>query len=226
LQQPVGQVPASQPVHAWAMHAPEHEAQLAPPVPHAPASVPLWQMPFESQQPFGHEVASHTQLPLTQWVPAEHWLLLPHLQTPLVEPQWSDAPASQLVHTVPLSPQLPGQFWEVMHWLPWQQPVGQLVALHWHTPALQNCPEPQAAPAPHLHTPPAAQLLARVALQGAQTAPPVVQWFRSNVVVQVAPAQQPVGHEVGSQTQTPPTHSCPFAHGAPLLPQLHAPLRH
>jgi len=63
-------------------------AQLAPLVPHAPASVPGRHWPEESQQPVGQENASHWQLPpLTQWVPASHAPPLPHLQVPLIEPQ-------------------------------------------------------------------------------------------------------------------------------------------
>ncbi len=56
---------------------------------------------------------------------------------------------------------------------------------------------------PHLQTAPAAQVLATVVLQGAQTAPPVVQWLTSRVVTHWLLAQQPVGQEVESHTQTP-----------------------
>jgi hypothetical protein len=41
LQQPAAQLPALQPVHAWAVQVPApHEAHVAPPVPHSVASVP------------------------------------------------------------------------------------------------------------------------------------------------------------------------------------------
>jgi hypothetical protein len=43
-------------VHIW---------QAAPPVPHAPTSVPGWQAPA-AQQPVGHEVPSQTQPPPVQ----------------------------------------------------------------------------------------------------------------------------------------------------------------
>jgi hypothetical protein len=43
--------------------------------------------------------------------------------------------------------------------------------------------------------------------------------------VQALPLQQPIGHEVASHAQAPPTQCCPIAHGAPA-PQAHAPFLH
>jgi hypothetical protein len=51
-------------------------------------------------------------------------------------------------------------------------------------------------------------------------APPVPH-VESPLVSHCPPlVQQPVGHDVESQTQAPETHRCPDAHGA-LVPHLH-----
>lgn len=67
-QQPLAQVIESQPWQCWLTQFVPfmHAAHDAPPVPHAVAAVPTWHWLFESQQPFGHEVASQVQLPFTQ----------------------------------------------------------------------------------------------------------------------------------------------------------------
>jgi hypothetical protein len=166
LQQPVEQLPASQPAQAWLLQV--HAAQLAPPVPQAVLVLPLWQTPLESQQPFGHEVALQTQLPFTHTVPATHWVLLPHLQTPVVLPQWSDAPPSHATQATPFNPQVAGYIVGLTHWLPWQQPPAQVVESQTQVPLLHLWPAPHAALLPHLQTAPAAQVLATVVLQGWQ----------------------------------------------------------
>jgi len=108
LQQPVLQLPEVQlpPVQAWLTQLPVPQlAQAAPPVPQEPASVPAWHTPLESQQPLGQEVESHWQVPpLTQWVPASQGPPEPHLQVPLVEPQWSVSFGSHVWHATPLRP--------------------------------------------------------------------------------------------------------------------------
>jgi len=40
------------------------------------------------------------------------------------------------------------------------------------------------------------------------------------------PLQQPLGHDVASQTHAPPTHRWPESQKVPRLPQLQSPLRH
>lgn len=59
--------------------------------------------------------------------------------------------------------------WQVLFW---QQPVGQLAALHSQAPPTHAWPRAQAGPLPHWQVP-WAQLSARVALQAEQLAPAV-----------------------------------------------------
>jgi hypothetical protein len=57
-------------------------------------------------------------------------------------------------------------------------------------------------------------------------APPFEPQLCSDEAVQVAPLQQPLGHEVASHTQAPPTQRCPLVHTWPLVPHTHAPPAH
>jgi hypothetical protein len=95
--------------------------QAAPPVPHAPAVLPVWQTPFW-QHPLGQESASqtHDEVPpsLTHRVPPLHSPPAPQWQLPPLQL----SPPSHAVHAVPLAP----------HWfavtgvtqtLPAQQPL-------------------------------------------------------------------------------------------------------
>ena len=77
---------------------------------------------------------------------------------------------------------------------------------------------------PHSHVPELVQALALDAEQATHSAPPVPQWFASGGVTHAPPEQQPVGHEVASQTHTPALQRRPAPHGAPE-PQAQAPLR-
>ncbi len=60
-QQPVVHVDAH-PAHTPSLHGwpSGQEAQLRPAAPHAVLEDPDWQVPVPSQQPFGHEIGSHT----------------------------------------------------------------------------------------------------------------------------------------------------------------------
>jgi hypothetical protein len=92
------------------------------------------------------------------------------------------SPVAHAWHTTPPAPQaavvLPGA-----HVAPWQQPVGQLEALHpLHAPLLQVWPVGHMA-----HMPPAAPHALGF----------VPGWH-------VLPWQHPVGHDVASQMQLPP----------------------
>ena len=69
---------------------------------------------------------------------------------------------------------------------------------------------------------PLEQLSARWLSQATQAAPDEPQVL-NELTVQVAPLQQPVGHEAESQRQTPPTQCCPAPHGA-CVPQRHWPV--
>ncbi len=138
LQQPFAQLDESQPVQAWLTQVlgEAHAAQLAPFFPQAELEVPAWQRPLLSQQPFGQEVASQTQLPLTQWVPVPQAAWVPQAQAPLLL-QWSEVLVLQATQTAPFTPQVVGKFWVVTQEVPLQQPVGQEVALQTQAPPSQ-----------------------------------------------------------------------------------------
>ncbi len=191
LQQPFGHEVASHthlPVlllHSW---PDEQAAHVAPPVPHevfdsavyashVPVVPPL-------QQPFGHVLASHEQVPL----------VVSH--SPLVHDTHAAPPVPHIVADSEVY---------ATHVLPLQQPFGHEVALHTHCPlvVLHICPVPHAAhaapPVPH------------DAL--------VSEAYGSHV----EPLQQPFGHEVASHTHCPVfvLHSWPVlqaAHVAPAAP--------
>lgn len=149
----------------------------APPTPHV-ALADVWQTPVLSQQPFGQEVASQTQLP---WLP-HSWFVPQAAQAAPFAPQWAFVAVThwpleqQPLQTVPPQLQAPAlQVWPdaqvpqvlppepqaavvccatAMHCVPWQQPLGQEVALQTHAPVLpQVWPAPQLAhaapPVPH-----------------------------------------------------------------------------
>jgi type IV secretory pathway VirB10-like protein len=93
--------------------------------------------------------------------------------------------------------------------------VGQVVALHTHCPLTHFCPVVHAALLPHLQ-PPEAQLSARFGSQVVHAPPAGPHAVIVGVVHTLVVLQQPLGHEVASQTHCPPTHLCPSAHAAPL----------
>ncbi len=154
-------------------------AQARPPLPQLPALAPGKQV-LPEQQP-AQEVGLHTHAPALHCWPALQAGPLPHWQAPLVE-QVSARTTSHATQAAPLAPQVATErVWQVA---PEQQPLAQLAAVQpEHTPLLQTCAPGQAwqaAPAdPH----------AESRLPGRQ----------------VFPAQQPVGHEVLSHWQVPPT---------------------
>ncbi len=170
LQQPPEQLPELQPwqlpiVHAWFI---AHAAHVPPPVPHADATLPgRHVLPW--QQPDAQLVESHTHAPPTQRCPAPHGALAPHWHAPFA--QRSAVVGLHVVHAAPPMPQLDDAVpaWQV---LPWQQPLGQLVASHTHAPPAQRCPAPHAAPPPHWQVP-FTHWSAVVALHAAH-APPVL----------------------------------------------------
>jgi len=171
-------------------------AQAAPLAPHC-ATDRATQL-ARAQQPFGHEVASHTQAPERQRWPAPQTGPLPHAQAPDGE-QPSARVTSQLVHSAPAAPQLDRL--GGLQVAPAQQPSGQVVLLHpLQRPAVQDCPAGQASQA----LPPTPQVAG--VLPGWHT----------------LPAQQPPAHEVPSQTQVLPMQRWPVAQTAPS-PQRQSP---
>jgi hypothetical protein len=150
-----------------------------------------------AQQPLGHDVASHTQAPLTQRWPALQAGPVPQVQAPFVHESAFVEP--QATQAAPLVPQLVND--GVMQLFPAQHPLGHDVASHTQAPLTQLSPElPQAR----------------------HTAPPRPHCVAVGGAMQLFPEQQPLGHDVASQTQIPLTHRCPALHAAPV-PQVHAP---
>ena len=112
-----------------------------------------------------------------------------------VGPQLS-ARASHAAHVPPAVPHCVTVF---RHDVPLQQPVAHEVASQMHWLLKQREPVPQAAPVPQRHAPPP-QLFAVVVSQVMHMEPLPPHWVGETAVMHVVPAQQPVGHEVASQT--------------------------
>lgn len=139
---------------------------------------------------------------------------------PLQRPASQVCPAGQVSQAPPPAPHdcgvVPGA-----HRPCAQQPVGQEVPSHTQVLATQRWPTAHAAPLPHRQLPVAEQLSER-ASQAAQVAPPVPQ-LPSERVRQVLPLQQPLGHEVASQTHPVSVQRWPATQAA-APPQVHAPV--
>jgi hypothetical protein len=178
-----------------------HAVHDAPLVPQVAAVGGLTQVPLEPplQQPDGHAVASQTQLPDTQCLPAAHRAFAPHLHVPPA--QVSARTGSHALHALPVVPH-----WATVgvptHELPLQQPAQFPELQPWHA-----WPE---------HMPPSHE---------AQSAPPVPHcaevlpvWHRP------VPSQQPDAQLVASHLHTPATQCWPVAHGPLIMPHAHAPL--
>ena len=174
---------------------------------------------FPLQQPLGHEVALHTQLPPTHCWPAAHAAPPPQAQAPTAL-QLSAVVGSQAVQRLPAAPQAVSDGVMQPPRRP-QQPRGQEVWSHTQAPPTQCVPVPQAGPVPQLHTPLVQVSVLPAGQVRAQAPPPVPQaagWFTWHT----PPWQQPVGHDVASQTQAPREQRCPAEQAAPG-PQWHAP---
>ncbi len=160
-----------------------------------------WLAPL--QQPFGHEVASHTHVPLThRWPDAQTAPRLPQLQSPLRQ-----LSASVALHEVQARPGFPHSetVVGVVQTPLLQHPFGQLAALHTHWPPTHCWLLPQGFVPPHRHRPAASQVSAFVGSQGAQARPPKPHLPSAGGRRHTWPSQQPSAHEVASQTQAPLT---------------------
>jgi hypothetical protein len=107
-------------VQAWPL---AQATQAAPPVPQV-AAAEVWHCPLLSQQPLGHEAASHTHLP---WALHSWWV-------------------AQAAHEPPLAPQV---VFDAVTQVPFEQHPLQLVPPQLQAPPLQAWPEehaPQAFP--------------------------------------------------------------------------------
>ncbi len=156
--------------------------------------------PLASQQPFGHEVASHTHLPSTHLCPATHAGPVPQVHA--LPKQRSVTVRSQTPQAPPGAPHVVGVGLLQVP-LASQQPAVQEVASHTHAPATQRWPGAHARWPPQAHWPDT-HASARVLSHAMQVAPPLPHAV-IEVVAHIAPAQQPLGHEVASHTQAPPT---------------------
>ena len=152
------------------------------------------------QHPAGQEVALHTQRPPEHACPATQAGLAPQVQAPVAE-HVSAVRGLHAVHAAPSIPQVMNA--DRAHVEPEQQPVAQLVDVH----PLQVPEDVQVCGLGHdSHVPPPLpQAL-------------VVSPFWHTPLA----SQQPVGHEVASQTHLPLEHTCPAAQAAPP-PQVHLP---
>lgn len=108
--------------------------------------------------------------------------------------------------------------------VPEQHPEAQETESQTQVPPTHRCPASHGEDVPHMHAPEEEQRSAARGSQETQAEPPIPQALTSGVV-QLVPAQQPVGQEVASQTHAPPAHRCPEPHGGPL-PHAHAPPAH
>jgi hypothetical protein len=152
-----------------------------------------------AQHPLGHEVASQTQLPPRQRWPAVQAGPAPQAHEPAAV-QLSAVAVLQVVQAPPPVPQRAREAETQV--VPSQQPFGQEVGSQTQAPATQRRPAPQTGPVPQAQLPDGAQRSAVSASQPTHAAPPVPQ-VSSEGALQVAPEQQPSGHEVRQPLQLP-----------------------
>jgi hypothetical protein len=114
--------------------------------------------------------------------------------------QWSAVEGLQAVQAPPHAPQRASVAETQL--VPSQQPLGHEVASQTQAPATQRRPAPQTGPLPHAQLPDGAQRSAVSASQPTQATPPSPQ-VASEGALQVAPEQQPSGHDVRQPLQLP-----------------------
>lgn len=188
------------------------------------------------------DVESHTQDADEQCSPVAQLAVAPHVQAPLehVRPL-----VVQSVHDEPPFPHvLSAEVWQVPVVV--QHPFGQEEALHAQTPPWHTWPVWHGLPEPHLHRP-EVHRSASVVEQATQLPPLPPQLAVEGEVMQVLPAQHPVGQDVESHLQEPDTQCSPegqrppapqeqdpeeqvvpfvvqLMHAAPPLPHVESPL--
>ena len=176
---PHWQAPAVEQASARAGSQPTH---AAPPLPHAVSECGLQVVP--EQHPVGQLAAVQP------------------LQTPTLH-CW---PAGQTWQAAPAEAQ--AAVWDPGRQVSCSQQPAHDSASQTHAPLEQRWPAPHAGPAPHTHEPWAEQPLAFFESHAAQLIP-LMPHAPSDLGMQLEPAQQPLGQELGSQTQAPPTHRWP-----------------
>jgi hypothetical protein len=157
-----------------------HARQAAPPDPQRANDRDTQAAP--SQQPVGHEPASHVHRPALHFCPTPQRAPEPHTQAPAVE-QPSAFVMSHPTQTAPASPQVDTE--GALHVAPEQQPLGHVVPVQ----PLQR-PLAQVWPAGHV-----SQLL-----------PPPPHELALSPPRHAPPEHHPSGHDVPSQTQVLPMH--------------------
>lgn len=198
-------------------------AQVAPLVPQALA-LGVTQTPA-LQQPLGHEVASHTQVPPRQRWPAAQAAEPPQWQAP---PWQLSAPAPHAPHAAPEPPHSAAV--GTTHWFPLQQPVGHEVPSQRQAPLTQCSPLPHAPPMPQ-RQPPSEQLSAEAGSHAEQSAPPAPQ-FAAPGAWHAPLRQQPPSQLLAPQPlhawfthAWPPGHcwqaTPPLPHAVPASPGRH-----
>ena len=190
---PHEQAPSEQPSEVAGSHA-VHEVPF---VPQAPVPVAVTHF-APSQHPDGHDTPSQTQFPLTQCWFAAHAGPVPHEQVPVFE-QLSVRIGSHIMQPDPPKPQALDE--RALHVGPEQQPAAHVIAQPLHVPFVHISPFGQLwheePPLPH-------------------ASPLLPAWHLSLA------SQQPVGHEVPSQTHWPLRQRWPVWHASPE-PHLHCP---
>jgi hypothetical protein len=217
-QHPLGQLAGLQPLQAPPKQVCAPQLwQAAPPLPQAELDVPATQVVPE-QQPFGHDVPSHTQLPARQRCPEAHSEPAPQAHAPLAR-HW----LAVIPHAVQAPPPVPQAVSVGVRQAPAaQQPFGQETPSQTQRPALQCWPTAHIPPLPHAHTPEGEQPSARTESQPTHAAPPDPQVV-SDGELHAVPAQQPFGQLLASQAQDPPEQRWPAAQ-AGRAPQAHVPV--
>jgi hypothetical protein len=166
-----------------------------------------------------HEIPSHVQAPPTQCCPGAHAAPPPQLQRPA-----EHASATSGSHAVQAPPAGPHVLVDTgSHASPSQQPDVHDDASHTQRPDAQRWPGRHAAWAPQVHVPAAEHASLTMGSHATQLAP-AMPHAPSARRRQVAPSQQPDGHDVSSQTQRPSMHRCPATQAGPS-PHAHAPFR-
>jgi hypothetical protein len=208
-----------QPLHLPPEQVPgRQDWQRPPPLPQSLLAVPGRQT-LLLQQPLAQEDESQMHAPLKQRRPVPQAGSEPHRQAP-VAVQVSVLAGSQALQLAPPVPHVPSARGLQVEFV--QQPVGQEVASQMHELPEQRWPGPQAPLAPQEQVPAAEQPSADFASHEVQAAPSVPQVPMELAWQAFAAEQQPVGHEVASQTQVPLEQRWPGAQ-APPLPQAQVP---
>lgn len=174
-----------------------HAVHDLPPTPHAENEDGLLHVVPE-QHPVGHEVESHTQLPLHS---CPDWHAVPPLQVHRPE---AEQPSPVDPHDVQVPPSIPQVDADAcMHTLFWQHPARHDAALHTQLPLTHSRPVVHAGPVPQAQAP----AVQRSEWEShVEHAPPFAPHAPADGVVHVDPEQHPAGQVV----ELHPAHAPPL----------------